>query len=397
MGKWQTRQQPWAMLPEGLSAVLLPHLETVADDLLEAAQHDVPDYAAVLRGASREPIRQRVLVSLARFLEVLGTNHEALTEEQHRLHLRLGHREFQQGRPLNALFAAYRSGARTTLHSLSQHTMAAGYGAAVLVGLAESVFAYIEELSAAGAEGYAMERSERAGERDRLREAAATLLIRGDADEAAVRAAAHAAGWRLPERIVVAVLDTDHHARLRTRLDDRSLLLTRARGAVLIAPEPLGAAQRAGLETALAGHDAMIGPGRPWSAAGESLALAETARGLLAADAPQDRSARWVTDHLPQLILTSNRVLVDELAQQRLGPLRHLKDGPQGRLRATLLSWLRHQGHRSPMAAELGVHGQTVGYRLHQLRALFGDQLDDPQSRFELELALRAREHDATA
>ena len=106
MGKWQTRQQPWAMLPEGLSAVLLPHLETVADDLLEAAQHDVPDYAAVLRGASREPIRQRVLVSLARFLEVLGTNHEALTEEQHRLHLGLGHREFQQGRPLNALFAA---------------------------------------------------------------------------------------------------------------------------------------------------------------------------------------------------------------------------------------------------------------------------------------------------
>ena len=114
MGKWQTRQQPWAMLPEGLSAVLLPHLETVADDLLEAAQHDVPDYAAVLRGASREPIRQRVLVSLARFLEVLGTNHEALTEEQHRLHLGLGHREVQQGRPLHALFAAYRSGASPT-------------------------------------------------------------------------------------------------------------------------------------------------------------------------------------------------------------------------------------------------------------------------------------------
>lgn len=89
-------------------------------------------------------------------------------------------------------------------------------------------------------------------------------------------------------------------------------------------------------------------------------------------------------------------MLVDELAQQRLGPLRHLKDGPQGRLRATLLSWLRHRG-TAPHGRRLGVHGQTVGYRLHQLRALFGDQLDDPQSRFELELALRAREHDATA
>jgi DNA-binding PucR family transcriptional regulator len=31
-----------------------------------------------------------------------------------------------------------------------------------------------------------------------------------------------------------------------------------------------------------------------------------------------------------------------------------------------------------------------VGYRLTQLRELFGDALDDPQVRFELELVLRA-------
>jgi DNA-binding PucR family transcriptional regulator len=42
------------------------------------------------------------------------------------------------------------------------------------------------------------------------------------------------------------------------------------------------------------------------------------------------------------------------------------------------------------MAAELNVHPQTVGYRLTQLRELFGDALDDPQVRFELELVLRA-------
>ena len=42
------------------------------------------------------------------------------------------------------------------------------------------------------------------------------------------------------------------------------------------------------------------------------------------------------------------------------------------------------------MAAELNVHPQTVGSRLVQLRELFGDGLDDPQVRFELELVLRA-------
>ena len=41
------------------------------------------------------------------------------------------------------------------------------------------------------------------------------------------------------------------------------------------------------------------------------------------------------------------------------------------------------------VAAELGVHPQTVRYRLRQLRELFGTRLEDPEARFELSLALR--------
>jgi DNA-binding PucR family transcriptional regulator len=36
------------------------------------------------------------------------------------------------------------------------------------------------------------------------------------------------------------------------------------------------------------------------------------------------------------------------------------------------------------------VHPQTVRYRMRQLRDLFGERLEDPDSRFELALALRA-------
>ena len=39
---------------------------------------------------------------------------------------------------------------------------------------------------------------------------------------------------------------------------------------------------------------------------------------------------------------------------------------------------------------ELFVHQQTVGYRVGQLKELFGGALDDPEARFELELVLRA-------
>jgi DNA-binding PucR family transcriptional regulator len=37
------------------------------------------------------------------------------------------------------------------------------------------------------------------------------------------------------------------------------------------------------------------------------------------------------------------------------------------------------------------VHPQTARYRLRGLRELLGDALDDPDARFEIELALRAR------
>jgi DNA-binding PucR family transcriptional regulator len=43
------------------------------------------------------------------------------------------------------------------------------------------------------------------------------------------------------------------------------------------------------------------------------------------------------------------------------------------------------------VAKALHVHPQTVRYRLARLRELFGARLDDPDARFELELALRAR------
>ena len=42
------------------------------------------------------------------------------------------------------------------------------------------------------------------------------------------------------------------------------------------------------------------------------------------------------------------------------------------------------------MASLLGVHPQTVRYRVHQIEQLFGDALADPQARFELELSVRA-------
>ena len=56
---------------------------------------------------------------------------------------------------------------------------------------------------------------------------------------------------------------------------------------------------------------------------------------------------------------------------------------------ATLRAWLDRPGQVQAVAATLGVHPQTVRYRLGRLRELFGERLEDPDARFELALALR--------
>lgn len=83
--------------------------------------------------------------------------------------------------------------------------------------------------------------------------------------------------------------------------------------------------------------------------------------------------------------------LIDDLALRCLAPLAHCGPTHGRRLAETLLAWLETRGGAPEVAARLGVHPQTVRYRLRQIRELWGDEIDDPDRRFELELVLRAQ------
>lgn len=95
-------------------------------------------------------------------------------------------------------------------------------------------------------------------------------------------------------------------------------------------------------------------------------------------------------EHLAGLILAAEPALVERLARCRLEPLSGETDASRSRLTATLSTWLAEQGAIGSTAAILGVHPQTVRYRMARLRELFGPDLDDADARFELQLALRA-------
>jgi len=71
-----------------------------------------------------------------------------------------------------------------------------------------------------------------------------------------------------------------------------------------------------------------------------------------------------------------------------LAPLDGLRPATAEKLVDTLRAWLLLQGRRDDVAAALFVHPQTVRYRMGQLRELYGDRLDDPDTVLALLVAL---------
>ncbi len=388
---------PWLSLPAELGGALRPRLPEVVDDILRAVPRDVPGYAADLQGPLREGVRLGVLMALNRFLDLPGTSLPALASTDLAMYARLGRQEMRRRRPLEALLSAYRSAARLTFRGVSLAAQDQGYPSGVLIALGESIFAYVDELSAASVEGYASAQSEQAGEREQRRGDVAQMLLRGEVDPDALARAAALADWPVPERMLAVVLPSERIDGLRMALGPACLLVARTADAVALVPAPIDATASTWLERTLADRAAVVGPVRPWQKVAESLRLAlaaaplRTTAGLTCSAGGADAlRPLWVSHHLAEVIVRSERSAMEDLAAIRLAPLAALRTGTRERMAETLLAWLRHRGHRSAIATELSIHSQTVGYRLTQLRELFGGDLDDPQVRFELELVLRA-------
>ncbi len=381
------RPQPWAQLPAQISQVIGP----VLPDLVETIVHNIPrevvEYARPLEGDFGAAVRRGVETALKRLLlELPGTDQPAFTPEARAIYRALGTGEARTGRSLEALLSAYRLGARLALRSVSEAALSAGVESRVLMNLGEALFIYFDEISAASVEGYAEEQSRQVGQRDRARVALLNALLSARLDEVEVRHLAARAGWTIPDRLIAVVIPLENAEGLRMRLGERALTSGRGGQAIAVVPEPQTNTAKRELENALAGRGAWLGPGRPWDAVGESLKATMAAVGVPPSDEP-----RWVVDHTVEVVLAAERDLVADLAARRLAPLNGLGEGQRDRLIETLEAWLRWRGERKKIADELHVHPQTVGYRLGQLRELFGDDLEDPRTRFELELVLRAR------
>jgi hypothetical protein len=293
---------------------------------------------------------------------------------------------------MDALLSAYRIGARVSWRGMSEEAVHAGMSADGLAQFAELVFAYIDELSAASVSGHADELASAERVVQRQLERLALDLLRGASDDLVTRRAERAR-WDLPTTITVLLVgEADLHS-ARTLVDPRSLVLAEDLpgldpddDVVALVVPGLTTTDRARLLRGLAGHDAVLGPTRPWREAAASHTRAVRGRG-----ARVRRHTAYDTDaHLAEIVLDADREALADLRDRALSPLDDLTPKARERLVETLRLWLLHRGRREAVAEALFVHPQTVRYRVGQLREAFGDTLDDPRAVAELVLALGA-------
>jgi PucR C-terminal helix-turn-helix domain len=301
----------------------------------------------------------------------------------------------REGRTLDGLQDALRLGARVAWRWLCE--AGASLDRRELSRIGEAVFGYLDELAAACARGYAEAGQQAAS--DRQRRLLDLILADPPPRPGQVAALARAADWILPAQVAVAVLGRQRrdHGPDPLLLPPGVLADWTAAAPLLLIPDPDGPGRQAAADRALRGRLAVIGPSVPLARAAQSLRLARHARALVqagvipAGNGPDGSGPVRCDQHLSTLLVLADEDLAAALSHRRLAPLARLRPGQRDRIAETLLAWLQLGENAAEVAQRIHVHPQTVRYRLRQITELFGDQLRDPDCRFELQLALRIR------
>ena len=390
---------PSAQVPTNLADELVDRLPELLDTV---QQHLImsPDYAEFLATNRQEMIRlagdaiRRLVERVESQVEGEKAPALELPAVQVDLFEVIGRMQCRQGHDLARLLSAYQIGAHAAWRFVSSTALRLRLPPAVITELAEALFSFIDALTAASARGYVREQSESAAEHERLREELAARLLSDRCDSTAIALASSRAGWSLPPRASLILLDPEDEVSLLVLGRVGGIVLATRWGdwMVVIWPDRPELASRQAKITMLRGMRAVVGRSIPLERLPSAIRVVASAARLrqqeLLEEEPGPDGLLFVEDHLDAVIVHRDPRPLKALRDQVLAPLLTVSPATQERLIETLASWLRQMGDRRAMAAELHIHPQTVRYRLGQLRELFGDALDDPRTRTRFTIAL---------
>ncbi|RCG15119.1 PucR family transcriptional regulator [Streptomyces reniochalinae] len=367
----------------------------LAQDILSAIRREYPALPLMLDETGEPMALVGIRRALEHFVENLATGLEA-PHVPPQVFQEFGRGEVLQGRSLDSLQAIYRLGIRLAWRRLAEIGTQMEIPPPAMYELAESGFQYLDGLVAESVRGYAEAAARQAGERLRLQRRLLDLLLsehppRGGADRADLLAdRAARIGWRMPATVAVAVLVRPARSAVPPAVGDEVLLDMECEQPRMVVPEPEAPGRPELLRRSTAGWSGAVGPPVPLADAAKSLRWAVTAVALIERGLLPGGALLHCTEHTEALVLLPPEELIAGLGRRRLAPLETCGPAHSRRLAETLLAWLETRGGAPEVAARLGVHPQTVRYRLRQIRELWGEDIDDPDSRFELELVLRS-------
>jgi hypothetical protein len=377
-------------IAKAAAQALRADIPALAAEMVREIQTQIPEYARPLDETYARTLRRGVEQALHRYVALLDRQGRP-DQSWRELYRAIGAGEAREGRSLESLHAAVRLCGRVAWRRLGAFAECHGLPLSAVAPLAETMFDNLDDIARASAEGYARARATDAGELDRRRRHLLDLLIADPpAAPEAVDAAAAAAGWRLPRRLAAVAVEARVAGERPPLLTPEILSSLDRPEPCLIVPDPHGAAQARALVNGLARYRAAVGPAVAPMDAAKSLRWARRALDLAGRGLIGGGHLVWCDDHLATLAVFADQDLLATLVDRRLAPLAALRNGQRELLAETLLAWLRLNMNANEVAARLHVHPQTVRHRLRQLDRLFGDQVRDPEMRFELEIALRA-------
>ncbi|MFF1731239.1 helix-turn-helix domain-containing protein [Streptomyces sp. NPDC058247] len=383
--------EPLGPLPREFAAIMRPELPGLIKEIRVEVTRAYPEYAQLLSGPNAAAVRQGVDLALSAFVDRVA-DPGATSDQRDELLRTFGRVEAYEGRDLEALQGAYRLGARVALRRTKTIGRRYDLSPALLLAFADALFAYVDELGALSREGY-LEVQARSGSAFEVvrRRLLHLLLASTPLHHATINELCEQAGWPLPEEVTLIALRAPAPDHIQAGLDTDVLADLGIPQPHMLIPGPLTAERRAMLESAIGTAPLAIGLTLPTAQASDSLRWARRALQLVDDDIVADAQVIDSADHLVTMWLLSDPALTAQIAARELAPLAPVSGKRRARLVETLHAWLTTRGTADQVGDVLGVHAQTIRYRLRNLEAHFDTQLADPERRFAMEVALRAQ------
>jgi DNA-binding PucR family transcriptional regulator len=386
--------------------------DAIVDSVIREIRRDVPEYRPPgAEPALVEGLEQAVRRAVQMVLRLWREGKRNLTTGDRVVMGMIGSQRAEQGVPLDSLLTGVRiarsvgwSHAVVVAESLENPVETV----AVLGDLASVLFDIIDDVCDSITAGYDRVREHRLKARERTRSQVFEDLLGGtfaDEDEMVIRARTFGFDLRRPHGLVL--LTTIHPEQ------DRSILRT----AVAALLPSIGNAAEVSASADIAPHMVLVVPAAgstSWDEIVEATRRVSRQHRVTAVVSAPVAGARAIHaayrragELLPLAITVFRRPHVSEAGdlvvyqilrgsreedrsdflERTLGPILHLPEVQRSPLRDTLDALHEGSGHTETAAAMLGVHTNTVRYRIGRIHHLTGLRYDHPPDRFKLEVA----------